>query len=219
MYEYTKIETPFKRDEDGSKKLLEKVFRNETVEYLADSKWIATEKIDGTNIGVVWDGHKVSFQGRTERSSIPAHLMNRLLEIFGGHETEELFEQKFGSREVILYGEGYGAKIQKGGGNYVPDGCDFILFDVYFPESDLWLKRESIEDIATSFGIKAVPVVYEGNLWEAIEIVKQHPVSYVAQKQMTMEGFVMKPAVEVRDRFGNRVMVKVKVCDFKEESR
>ena len=30
---------------------------------------------------------------------------------------------------AVLYGEGYGAKIQKGGGNYRADQ-DFVLFDV-----------------------------------------------------------------------------------------
>lgn len=53
MTKYLKIETPFERAADGSKKLIEGKFRNETVEYLANSEWIFTEKIDGTNIGIV----------------------------------------------------------------------------------------------------------------------------------------------------------------------
>ena len=128
MNEYTKIETIFERDMEGTKKLIEGKFRNETVEFLKDNQWICTEKIDGTNIGIVWDGHKVSYQGRTERAQIPAHLMNKLIEMFGGETNEELFEQKFGETQVILFGEGYGAKIQKGGGNYRSD-VSFILFD------------------------------------------------------------------------------------------
>ena len=92
MTEYTKIETVFERDMDGTKKLIEGKFRNETVEFLKDNRWIGAEKIDGTNIGIVWDGHKVSYQGRTERAQIPAHLMNKLIEMFGGSVNEELFE-------------------------------------------------------------------------------------------------------------------------------
>ena len=34
MIEYVKIETPFVRAEDGSKKLIEGKYRNETVAYL-----------------------------------------------------------------------------------------------------------------------------------------------------------------------------------------
>lgn len=93
MKEYTKIDTIFKRDIDGTKKLIEGDFRNDAVEFLKDSEWIFTEKVDGTNIGIVWDGHRVSYQGRTERANIPAHLMNELIKIFGTNEAEEMFEQ------------------------------------------------------------------------------------------------------------------------------
>lgn len=210
MDKYTKIETIFERDMEGSKKLIEGKFRNETVEFLKDNQWICTEKIDGTNIGIVWDGHSVSYQGRTERAQIPAHLMNKLIEMFGGNENEELFEQKFGENKVILFGEGYGAKIQKGG-LYRSD-ISFILFDVYLPDQDLWLNRESIEDIAKSFNIDVVPIILEGAIQDAIDYVKTKPKSTIGTANM--EGLVCKPKVDVLDRRGNRIIVKVKVCDF-----
>lgn len=211
MNEYTKIETIFERDMEGSKKLIEGKFRNETVEFLKDNQWICTEKVDGTNIGIVWDGHKVSYQGRTERAQIPAHLMNKLIEMFGGEINEELFEQKFGEMPVVLFGEGYGAKIQKGGGNYRSD-VSFILFDVYLPEQNLWLKHDALEDIAKTFGIDVVPVVLTGTLQEAVDFVKQKPKSTIGAADM--EGLVCKPAVDMLDRMGRRVIVKVKVRDF-----
>ena len=211
MNEYTKIETIFERDMEGSKKLIEGKFRNETVEFLKDNQWICTEKVDGTNIGIVWDGHKVSYQGRTERAQIPAHLMNKLIEMFGGETNEELFEQKFDEMPVVLFGEGYGAKIQKGGGNYRSD-VSFILFDVYLPEQNLWLKRDALEDIAKTFGIDVVPIVLTGTLQEAVDFVKQKPKSTIGAADM--EGLVCKPAVDMLDRMGRRVIVKVKVRDF-----
>lgn len=211
MNEYTKIETIFERDMEGSKKLIEGKFRNETVEFLKDNQWICTEKVDGTNIGIVWDGHKVSYQGRTERAQIPAHLMNKLIEMFGGEANEELFEQKFGDMKVVLFGEGYGAKIQKGGGNYRSD-VSFILFDVYLPEQNLWLKRDALEDIAKTFGIDVVPIVLTGTLQEAVDFVKRKPKSTIGVAEM--EGLVCKPAVDMLDRMGRRVIVKVKVRDF-----
>ena len=210
MKEYTKIETIFERDMDGTKKLIEGKFRNETVEYLKDNEWICTEKIDGTNIGIVWDGHKISYQGRTERAQIPAHLMNKLIELFGSNENEELFEQKFGEMQVILFGEGYGAKIQNGG-NYRND-VSFILFDVYLPEQDLWLKRDALEDIAKTFGVDVVPIVLRGTLQEAVDYVKSKTKSTIGKANM--EGLVCKPSVDMLDRMGRRLIVKVKVCDF-----
>lgn len=213
MIPYIKIDTPFERDNDGTKKLIEGKFRNETIEYLKDNKWLCSEKIDGTNIGVVWDGHKVSFQGRTERAQIPTPLVNKLNELFGGTINEEMFEQKFDEMNVILFGEGYGPKIQNVGGLY-RDDVSFILFDVYLPDKNLWLKRDAVEDIAKSFGIDVVDIVLTGTLQEAIDFVKTKPKSHIGTANM--EGLVCRPTVEMLDRMGRRVITKIKVCDFAE---
>lgn len=208
MREYIKIETLFNRREDGSKKLIEGDFRNETVEFLKDLPWQFSEKIDGTNIQIRWDGHKVWYGGRTERASIPSHLMNKLIELFGSSDTEQLFEQKFGETEVVLYGEGYGPKIQNG--DAYREDVSFILFDVLV--GNVWLKRESVEDIARAFGIDVVPIVLTGTLSDAVAFVKTHPKSTMGTADM--EGIVGRPTVELKDRMGKRLIVKVKVKDF-----
>lgn len=208
MREYVKIETVFNRDVNGTKKMIEGSFRNETVEYLKDSKWDFTEKIDGTNIRVFWDGHKVSFGGRTEKSEIPVELLEYLYNTFATNEVEELFEQKFGDKEVILFGEGYGGKIQ-GNKGYRPD-CSFILFDVLI--GNVWLKRNDVADIARCFGISIVPILFSGTIDEGVRFVKSKPKSTIGNADM--EGVVARPSVEIRDRLGNRVITKIKVCDF-----
>jgi hypothetical protein len=208
MKEYNKIETVFERDVDGTKKLIEGKYRNEAVEFLANNKWAFTEKIDGTNIRVHWDGHKITFGGRTERAQIPSHLVNKLSEMFLNNETEELFEQKFGEREVILFGEGYGVKIQNGGA-YRPD-VGFILFDVMI--GDNYQSRSTVEDVAKCFDLEIVPIVMYGTIQEAVDFVKTKPNSTIGTAMM--EGLVGRPVVEMRDRCGNRVIVKIKACDF-----
>lgn len=210
MREYHKIETVFNRDTEGTKRLIEGNFRNETIFFLKDNKWVWTEKVDGTNIRIFWDGHKVTFGGRTDKAQIPSDLVNYLNATFTGHEVEELFEQKFGETEVTLYGEGYGKKIQKVGSLY-RDDVSFILFDVLI--GDVWLRRDSVEDIAKAFGVDAVPVVGTGTIAEAVEFVKSKPMSVLSDKA-PMEGVVARPACEVRDRMGRRVIVKIKVNDF-----
>lgn len=212
MYEYHKIETLYKRDIEGTKKLMPGVYRDETVESLKDIMWQFTEKIDGTNIGIFWDGHKIHIQGRTERAQIPAFLLDRLNELFAGDENEQLFEQTFGDKEVILFGEGYGAKIQSGG-SYIPDGVDFILFDVYIPDGNLYLKRDAVEDVAKTFGINVVPIVAEGTLDDGVKFVKEHSKSTIGTAYM--EGVVGRPKVELKDRRGKRVIVKIKFKDFR----
>lgn len=119
----------------------------------------------------------------------------------------------FGEKEVVLFGEGYGAKIQKGGGNYIPDGCDFILFDVYIPSSDTWLQWDDMTSVADAFNIKHVPLVMTGAIQDAIDYVKTKPVSHINPNH-EMEGLVGKPLVDLYDRNHKRVMVKIKVRDF-----
>lgn len=209
MTTYHKIETLFERDTEGSKKLIQGVFRSEAVEFLQDMTWQFTEKIDGTNIRIMWDGHKITYGGRTDRADIPAHLMNKLIELFGNEETEQLFEQIFGEKEVIFFGEGYGAKIQGCGGLYRHD-VSFILFDVMINGN--YQPRKMVEIAAQQFGLEIVPIILEGTLDDGIEYVKRKPMSTIGNAPM--EGLVARPKVELRDRCGNRLIVKIKVRDF-----
>lgn len=208
MIEYNKIDTVFNRDIYGTKRLIVDSWRNEAVEYLKDSRWQFTEKFDGTNIRVIWDGHSISFAGRTDKAIIPQHLLEYLNKTFSTQEVEQLFEQVYGDKQVILFGEGYGYKIQNGG-NYRND-VSFILFDVMIGEN--YQERQLVEETAVMLGIDVVPIVLEGTIEEAIEFVKKHPKSTVGTA--FMEGVVGRPAVELRDRTGKRIIVKIKYSDF-----
>ena len=209
MQTYNKIETVFNRDTEGTKRLILDSYRNETVEYLKDNIWQFTEKIDGTNIRVHWDGHNVEFGGRTDKAQIPNHLLNKLKELFGTLEAEELFEQTFGEKDAILFGEGYGVKIQNGG-EYRSD-VSFILFDVMINGN--YQSREWVEQTAKMFDIDVVPIVLEGTIKDGIDYVMSHPHSTIGNAMM--EGVVGRPKVEMNDRCGNRVIVKIKWEDFR----
>lgn len=209
MRTYEKIETVFCRDTDGTKRLILNDFSNPTIAYLKDNVWVFTEKIDGTNIRVHWDGHKVEFGGRTDKAQIPAHLLDKLNELFGTIEAEELFEQTWGNKEVILFGEGYGPKIQSGGA--YRDDVSFILFDVLV--GDNYQEREWVEKTAQMFGIDIVPIVLVGSIEDGVNYVMTHPKSTMGTAMM--EGVVGRPMVELRDRRGERIIVKIKWDDFK----
>ena len=215
MYKYPKIDNLYTRAIDGTKKLVEGVFNDETVAFLADIPWHATEKIDGTNIGIYWDGHEVHFQGRTERSVIPKHLFEKLVRLFGGETNAQIFEQLFGEKEVVLYGEGYGHKIQAAGDSYNPNDVNFVLFDIYIPGNDLWLVRCDMCRIADAFGIYVVPWLGTAPLKDWVEYVKEKNHSlWAADDDYIMEGVVCKPAVELRNKRGERIIVKIKWRDF-----
>lgn len=209
MKQYEKIETVFCRDTNGTKRLILNDFRNPTIAYLKNNMWAFTEKIDGTNIRIHWDGHNVEFGGRTDRTQIPGHLLSKLNEMFMTTEAEELFEQTWGDKDVILFGEGYGPKIQNGG-EYRSD-VSFILFDVLV--GDNYQEREWVEKTAQMFNIDVVPIVLTGTIQDGIDYVMKHPRSTMGTAMM--EGVVGRPMIELRDRRGGRVIVKIKWEDFK----
>ena len=112
---------------------------------------------------------------------------------------------------MCLCGEGYGRKIQKGGGNYIPNDVSFILFDV---EIDTWwLERKNVLDISNKLNIDIVPVVGEGTLLEAINMCKSGFKSKL--RDTPPEGLVLKPKVEMYNRKGERIITKIKLKDFK----
>ena len=210
MEEYHKIQTLFKRDEK-TKHILEGNWTLPEFEYLKDNIWVFTEKVDGMNIRVMWDGKNIVFGGRTDSAQIPVVLLYKLQKLFDGMENKQKFIEKFGiDSNVCLYGEGYGAKIQKSGSNYIPNDVDFVLFDVNI--NDWWLERENIVDIANFFKIKVVPIVGEGTLQEAIEMTRNGFNSEWGE--FLAEGIVARPKIELRQRDGKRIIAKIKHCDF-----
>ena len=206
---YHKIQTVFHRDpETKFRTLLDGQFSEPEFEYLKDNEWVFTEKVDGTNIRVTWDyaEGRVSFGGRTNKSSIPTFLLGRLQELFTPASLA-------GLPSCTLFGEGYGNKIQKVGSAYL-DHADFILFDVSMCNDDgqYWLERDNVDNIAAALGIKSVPAVGTGTLLQGVEMVRvgfKSPLGNV-----TSEGLIMRPAIEMKTRLGRRVITKIKHKDF-----
>jgi ATP-dependent RNA circularization protein (DNA/RNA ligase family) len=114
---------------------------------------------------------------------------------------------------VTIYGEGYGAKIQKGG-NYIKNGVDFILFDIKVGK--WWLNRESCEMVAADLGLKIVPLIGMMTIQEAIEYVRQGFKSTIAEnKDYDAEGLVLKTPDGLLRRNGERLITKIKTADFR----
>lgn len=206
MDTYHKIQTVYLRDPATKyRTLLMGQYALPEFEYLAENEWTWTEKIDGTNIRVDWDTERILFGGRTDNAQTPTFLLVKLQEMF----PVDLFRTEYPGLPMTLYGEGYGAKIQKGDGDYI-DGQSFILFDVSI--SGNWQPRESVEDIAAHLSIDVVPIIGTGALPEAIELVQTGLPSHVGIREA--EGLVMRPVVELLTRTGQRVITKIKVKDF-----
>ena len=209
MSEYHKIQTVFKRDPaTNHKTLLLGEWSIPEFQYLADNEWEFTEKVDGTNIRVMIRDGVVQFGGKTDSAQIPATLVDRLNERFQTITARQRLAEVFPDG-ACLYGEGYGAKIQKGGGNYRQDQ-DFVLFDVLV--GNFWLQRPDVVDIADKLDLEAVPAIGHGSLHDMIDIVQNGIVSRWGG--FPAEGIVARPAVEFMTRNGSRIITKLKTRDF-----
>lgn len=213
MKEYHKIHSVFMRDAAvKGHPLIVGQFALPEFEYLQNNKWEFTEKVDGTNIRVMLEPDSKTgweLRGKTDNAQIPAKLTDRLRQLF---DPMSQLLREMCPEGVCLYGEGYGPGIQKGGGNYgaIPD---FVLFDVRI--GPWWLKRADVDDFANKLGLRSVPVIGHGTLWDMAGMVCDRFDSQWGA--FTAEGIVARPAVDLLARSGSRIITKLKCRDFPDD--
>lgn len=214
--EYHKIDSIFLRDPATKHKtFLYGQYTRRSFEYLANLNWVFSEKIDGTNIRIHWDGETVTIGGRTDKAQIPPFLLDHLTNHFTAERMRHVFAEH---GNTTLYGEGFGARIQKGGGNYIADGVDFALFDIL--KDGRWWGRAAVNDLGAALECRNVPEhaggVWSGTLADAIELARNGFPSKIGTAQA--EGLVCRPIVEMSDHHG-RIITKVKTRDFSAENQ
>lgn len=212
MLVYPKIETLFGRNEDfkvDGQRLRKPEFG------LIDC-WDVTEKVDGTNIRVDYireyminEGWKISFAGRSDKAQLPRPLETYLGSTFTQTRIDQAVEGHTPS-SVTLYGEGYGAGIQKGG-VYRQDQS-FILFDVLI-EDTWWLNTEQVKQFGEKAGVEVVPMLHQdAPTHDVVSMVANGLTSNLSDT--TAEGVVCKPRVNLYNGRGERVIWKLKTRDF-----
>lgn len=180
----------------------------------------------------------VRFAGKTDNAQIPPKLQKFMEENYPDEKVfaalglkkfipvEEWVEHKWVTSDGItpsydaipeiytIYGEGYGAGIQKAGGNYISNGVGFIVFDVKV--NDIYLLTSARDEIATKLGAPIVPFMGYFTIDEAIDFVRKGFKSNIAEnKEFIAEGLVLRTDLGLRNRMGKRLIVKVKYEDFK----
>lgn len=190
----------------------------------------------------IWDGgiegrtingveFKVRIAGKTDNAQIPKNLLKHMQEKYPNEKVlaalglkefipveEWENEHNWLTYEQIpniytIYGEGYGEGIQSGGW-YIKGGNEFIVFDVKV--NDIYLKTDARDEIATKLGAPIVPFIGYFTLDEAIAFVRKGFRSRVAQNPdaKMAEGLVLRTDLGLRNRMGNRLIVKIKYEDF-----
>jgi hypothetical protein len=208
-------------------------------EFESIKYWTVTEKIDGTNIRVQFnrrftemecgnasifdrDEGTVKIHGRTDNAKLEPGLYALLSEAFTIAKFQEIFPD---ANDVVIFGEGFGGKIQLPPGkrdNPYGKELQFAIFDVCI--DGIWLERANVHSVALQFHMTGVPLLEvdisdkfgEEFLWtkeQIVEYVKSWPLSY--RGTASMEGIVARSSPLMRFRTETKpIMFKLRCKDF-----
>jgi Rnl2 family RNA ligase len=205
----------------------------------ADEVWVATHKVDGTNMSVIVQ--------RDDRSVTYARRNGVLTPgvAFYGWETVvpaagrwlELLDQFPVAKQVTVYGELFGGKyphkdvpavpgvgpVQRGV-FYHPDR-QFVAFDVCV--DGVFLEYGAAATAVTAVGARVLPVVFSGVVADVLAWAHDHRAAEVDPawygfpdlpiiKGNKGEGWVVRPTHDAYTTCGSRVIFKIKNPTFNE---
>jgi len=129
-------------------------------------------------------------------------------------------DPKFSSVEmeevpIYIYGEYFGAGIQKCGSRYIQNGNAFRVFDI--KQQGWWTPKDVRDSLCKSLGLDTVPFLGVMTLKEIEDKVRGGFTTQfedAADPTMIEEGIVARPVIPLCDGGGKRIIVKVKYCDY-----
>lgn len=226
--EYPKTENLLERSDYEDRPLLMGTFR--VPEHRQIGRWHVTEKIDGTNMRILYDPetHTFDVRGRSDRAKVPGDLEDNIRRLLYDTAWKAAFQDFCAPRgdrldwgTVTIFGEGYGPGIQRGHG-YAPQKS-FRMFDVmyHWPDGrDSWCSMETVEMLAAMLRIPTAPLIGRAmTTLEILDYVLNERNSFVAAEDNNnpthpSEGVIARTNPYVYTERGSRVMFKLKGADL-----
>lgn len=212
---YDKFSSPFKKDEKF-------INTEELSQDLPYGSWIVTEKIDGTNIRIILtkpdeegnrDIHIGSRKLILNQSDKGSKVYFDCLEELNLNKIKEYFKDV--DSTVIVYGEGYGAGVQKGG--IYSSKKNFRVFDIRIGKA--YQDFRYVKKVCLDNQLNLVPIIAELEFLsyeECVARLKQTSQTYIKEGTGGKpEGFVYKFEPVLLNKYGERLIFKVKNKDFK----
>lgn len=181
---------------------IENLYKNQVIRLFREC--YALEKIHGTSAHISWrDGHLHLSPGG--ESAV------KFASLFDEKKLSQIF-QELGYANVTVYGEAYGGRQQKQSWRYGPD-LKFVVFDIFI-EPTGWLTVPKAQEIAEKLGLEFVHYKLVSTDLEVLDAERDAPSEQARRNGVAgdqpREGVVLKPVVEFRDEFGERVICKHK---------
>lgn len=215
---YHHIEAPTVQDEEYGRQFKKRrlivpekhqyeAYRSPLLAYLAESPWAYSRKVDGENIRIQWDGEQALWNGKSNAFQCSAEFTEYMNNTF----LEEIFEEKFGRDKVVtLFGEKMGPKTQ--GNELGLEKDKVILYDVNI--NGTWLSGEDVVEIARYFNTDTVFDYMERHSFGPELNLREMITACANGEFKDWEGIVATPLIEMQDKAGHRVIVKIKNKDY-----
>jgi Rnl2 family RNA ligase len=179
-------------------------------------KCVATEKIHGTNIRMMYDSDEGGLVLGSRENIIYKNGQDcGSLYGFSAWCKEHGIEEKLKKfRGYVFYGEFHGPGVQKGI-KYCKEDKDLRIFDILTPDEE-YLNWETVKQMCWEIDLKTVIEVASGMLTLEFLMSVRDSLSRVAienginDPENTGEGVVLKPVTPQKDRQGNWLMAKYK---------
>ncbi len=211
---FSKFSSPFKKDD----KYLN---TPELSQELPIGNWIKTEKIDGTNIRIILTkpdeegnrevliGSRKLILNKEDKGS--KQYLDCLREV-NLNKIKEYFADV--NSTVIIYGEGYGAGVQKGG-IYAKEK-NYRVFDIRIGTA--YQDFEYVKKVCIDNQLNIVPVfsdVDEITYKECLESLRHFDETLINEGDGGVpEGLVYKFEPVLLNKYGERLIFKIKRKDF-----
>ena len=193
-------------------KKINNLYQDQTV-LMFKEVW-ATEKIHGTSAWVTYEHEKLQFH------SGGAKLAD-FVAIFDQAELLEKMKERFGSKRVRLHGEHYGGPKIQAMSHIYGDMNRFALFEVKI--DDFWLSFDKVQKLGAGLGLDVVHGVVVPATLEALDAERDAPSVQAVRNgvgdDLSREGIVIRPLIELTRNNGERVIAKYKGEAFRETKR
>ncbi len=199
-------------DRDSKFKLIEGVINPKLIGIGNIKKFIVSEKIDGTNCGIVLTPEKeILVRKRSDfiKDDKGHHHYFEAIKDIDMQKIKDYFEDS--NSLITIFGEVCGKGIQKQGETY-SDKPTFKLFDIKCGNS--FFDWDNLLEFSKFTGIEMVKwFKFEGkdildyNYW--LNLLKE------ANKTKYVEGYVVRSFPALLSKFSTRMIFKIKLKDYK----
>lgn len=176
------------------------------------AKCYYTEKIDGTSSSFSLYDEDFGVYGRRYR--LQPNIKNGYWKVAMKYNLEEILRKE--NRNLAIQGEITGKYIQSNKYKRNNDDLFFNMFNIWDIDNQQYFSYQEFIDFANNYNIPTVPIlcddyILDNDIEKLIELSKGRS---VINPNVRREGIVIRPLIEINDRFFGRVSFKAINPDF-----